>query len=98
MRHAILATHFGERITPAQLKAELLEKFPSVKPQSVNAPDCFYSDRKRAGSGMWEARRVRGEQRWDRGHGCNVDHGFQAADRSQLARAESSASDRIAFA
>jgi hypothetical protein len=44
MRHAILATHIGERITPAQLKAELLEKFPSVKPQSVNAPDCFYSD------------------------------------------------------
>ena len=40
MRHAILATHIGERITPAQLKAELLEKFPSVKPQSVNTPEC----------------------------------------------------------
>jgi hypothetical protein len=50
MRHAILAKHLGERFTPAQLKAELLEKYPSVKPQSVNAPDCFYSDRKRAGS------------------------------------------------
>ncbi len=50
MRHAILAKHVGERFTPAQLKVELLEKFPSVKPQSVNAPDCFYSDRKRAGS------------------------------------------------
>jgi hypothetical protein len=50
MRHAILAKHVGERFTPAQLKFELLEKFPSVKPQSVNAPDCFYSDRKRAGS------------------------------------------------
>jgi hypothetical protein len=50
MRHAILAKHIGERFTPAQLKAELLEKFPWVKPQSVNAPDCFYSDRKRAGS------------------------------------------------
>jgi hypothetical protein len=50
MRHAILTKHIGERFTPAQLKAELLEKFPSVKPQSVNAPDCFYSDRKKAGS------------------------------------------------
>src|ERR1035438_6423279 len=50
MRHAILAQHRGTRVTPAQLKAELLENYPSVKPQSVNAPDCFYSDRKRAGS------------------------------------------------
>lgn len=50
MRHAILAKYIGERVSPAQLKAELLEKFPGVKPQSVNAPDCFYSDRKRAGS------------------------------------------------
>lgn len=50
MRHAILAQHRGRRVTPAQLKAELLEKFPSVKPQSVNASDCHYSDRKRAGS------------------------------------------------
>jgi hypothetical protein len=50
MRHAILAKHVGERITPAQLKAELLDRFPSVKPQSVNASDCHYSDRKRAGS------------------------------------------------
>jgi hypothetical protein len=50
MRHAILAKHIGERVTPAQLKTDLLEKFPSVKPQSVNASDCHYSDRKRAGS------------------------------------------------
>src|SRR5882762_1976581 len=50
MRHAILAQHIGMRVTPAQLKADLLEKFPSVKPQSVNASDCHYSDRKRAGS------------------------------------------------
>jgi hypothetical protein len=49
-RHAILARHIGERITPTQLRAELLERFPDTKPQSVNAPDCFYSDRKRAGS------------------------------------------------
>jgi hypothetical protein len=49
-RHAILARHIGERITPAQLKVELLERFSDTKPQSVNAPDCFYSDRKRAGS------------------------------------------------
>ncbi len=49
MRHVILATHKGERLTPTQLKAELLAKFRSVKPQSVNAPDCFYSDRKLAG-------------------------------------------------
>jgi hypothetical protein len=27
MRHAILAQHMGRRVTPAQLKAELLEKF-----------------------------------------------------------------------
>src|SRR5437016_1770694 len=50
MRHAILAKHIGERVTPAKLKAELLESFPGVKPQSVNASDCHYSDRKRAGS------------------------------------------------
>jgi hypothetical protein len=50
MRHTILAKHAGQRISPAQLKTELLEKFPSVKPQSVNASDCHYSDRKRAGS------------------------------------------------
>jgi hypothetical protein len=37
MRHAILAKHIGERFTPTQLKVELLEKFPSVKPKSVNA-------------------------------------------------------------
>jgi hypothetical protein len=49
-RHAILAKHLGERFTPAQLKAELFETFPETKPQSVNAPDCFYSDRKKAGS------------------------------------------------
>jgi hypothetical protein len=29
MRHAILAKHVGERITPAQLKAELLGGFPT---------------------------------------------------------------------
>ena len=39
MRHAILATHIGERITPAQLKAELLEKFPSVKPRVSIRPN-----------------------------------------------------------
>jgi hypothetical protein len=50
MRHAILAKRTGERITPGQLKAEMLKKFPFVKPQSVNAADCFYSDLKRAGS------------------------------------------------
>jgi len=50
MRHAILAKHIGERFTPTQLKVELLEKFSSVRPQSVNASDCHYSDRKRAGS------------------------------------------------
>jgi hypothetical protein len=49
-RHAILAAHKGERVTPAQLKAELLQRFPGVKPGSVNAADCFYTDRKRAGS------------------------------------------------
>jgi hypothetical protein len=49
-RHAILARYKDERITPTQLKAELLVRFPDTKPQSVNAPDCFYSDRKRAGS------------------------------------------------
>lgn len=49
-RHAILAMHIGERIAPMQLKAELLERFPDTRPQSVNAPDCFYSDGKRAGS------------------------------------------------
>ncbi len=60
MRHAILAKHVGERFTPAQLKVELLEKFPSVKPQSVNAPDCYYSDRKRAGSTCPECRKLGG--------------------------------------
>jgi hypothetical protein len=45
MRHAILAKHIGQRVTPTQLKVELLAKFPSVKPQSVNASDCHYSDR-----------------------------------------------------
>jgi hypothetical protein len=60
MRHAILAVHVGERFTPAQLKVELLEKFPSVKPQSVNAPDCYYSDRKRAGSTCPECRKLGG--------------------------------------
>jgi hypothetical protein len=50
MRHAILAKHTGERFTPTQLKVELLAAFPSVKPQSVNASDCHYSARKRAGS------------------------------------------------
>ena len=50
MRHAILGKHIGEQFTPTQLKVELLEKFPGVKPQSVNASDCHYSDRKRAGS------------------------------------------------
>lgn len=59
-RHAILARHIGQRITPAQLKAELLAVFPSVKPQSVNAPDCFYSDRKRAGSTCPECGKVGG--------------------------------------
>jgi|ERR1700675_1580992 hypothetical protein len=59
-RHTILAKHVGERFTPAQLKVELLEKFPSVKPQSVNAPDCYYSDRKRAGSTCPECRKLRG--------------------------------------
>jgi hypothetical protein len=49
-RHAILAKHIGKQSTATQLKAELLERFPDTKPQSVNAPDCFYSDRKRAGS------------------------------------------------
>ena len=49
-RHAILTKHIGKRITPTQLKAELLERFPDTKPQSVNAPDCSYSDRKLAGS------------------------------------------------
>jgi hypothetical protein len=49
-RHAVLAKHVSERITPAQLKAELLGTFPSLNPSSVNAPDCFYSDRKKAGS------------------------------------------------
>jgi len=50
MRHAVLAKHIGERITPVQLKSELSQKFSSVKPGSVNASDCHYSDRKRAGS------------------------------------------------
>jgi hypothetical protein len=49
MRHAVLAKHKGERFTPAQLKAEVLQEFRGVNPGSVNAPDCFYSDRKRAG-------------------------------------------------
>ena len=60
MRHAILAKHIGERVTPAQLKAELLESFPGVKPQSVNASDCHYSDRKRAGSTCPECGKVGG--------------------------------------
>ena len=60
MRHAILAQHRGRRVTPAQLKAELLEKFPGVKPQSVNASDCHYSDRKRAGSTCPECRKLGG--------------------------------------
>jgi hypothetical protein len=60
MRHAILAQHRGGRVTPAQLKAELLEKFPGVKPQSVNASDCHYSDRKRAGSTCPECRKLGG--------------------------------------
>jgi hypothetical protein len=59
-RHTILAKHVGGRFTPAPLKVELLEKFPSVKPQSVNAPDCYYSDRKRAGSTCPECRKLRG--------------------------------------
>jgi hypothetical protein len=50
MRHEILAKHIGERLTPTQLKVELLAKFPGVKRQSVNASDCHYSDRKLAGS------------------------------------------------
>src|SRR5437867_5848333 len=60
MRHAIFAKHIGERFTPTQLKVELLEKFPSVKPQSVNAADCHYSDRKRAGSTCPECGNLRG--------------------------------------
>jgi hypothetical protein len=60
MRHAILARHLDERFSPAQLKVELLEKFPSVKPQSVNAPDCYFSDRKRAGSTCPECRKLGG--------------------------------------
>ncbi len=60
MRHAILARHKGVRFTPAQLRIELLATFPSVKPQSVNAPDCFYSDRKRAGSTCPECGRLGG--------------------------------------
>jgi hypothetical protein len=50
MRHMVLARHLGERLTPTQLKVELLERFPGVKSQSVNASDCHYSNRKRAGS------------------------------------------------
>lgn len=60
MRHAILAKHVGERFSPAQLKVELLKKFTVVKPQSVNAPDCFYSDRKRAGSTCQECGKLGG--------------------------------------
>jgi hypothetical protein len=60
MRHAILAKHIGRWITPAQLKSELLEKFTSVKPQSVNASDCHYSDRKRAGSTCKECGKLGG--------------------------------------
>ncbi|MGA2003654.1 MAG: transposase zinc-binding domain-containing protein [Terriglobales bacterium] len=44
-------TTLGERFTSGpQLKVELLETFPSVKPHSFNASNCHYSDRKRAGS------------------------------------------------
>jgi hypothetical protein len=60
MRHAILEKHVGKVITPAQLKAELLEEFSGVKPQSVNASDCHYSDRKRAGSTCPECRKLGG--------------------------------------
>src|ERR1700704_6283212 len=60
MRHAILARHLGERLTPARVKAELFEKVPSVKPQSINASDCHYSDRKRAGSTCPECRMIGG--------------------------------------
>jgi hypothetical protein len=60
MRHAILAKHIGERIAPAQLKSELLAQFPSVKPQSVNASDCHYSERKRAGSTCPECGKLAG--------------------------------------
>src|SRR6185437_5415868 len=60
MRHVILAKHLGERISPAQLKVELLKKFPSVKFQSVNASDCHYSDRKKAGSTCPECGKVGG--------------------------------------
>lgn len=59
-RHTILARHLGKRISPAQLKAELLEEFPDTKPQSVNAPDCFYSDRKLAGSTCPECQKLGG--------------------------------------
>lgn len=60
MRHAILAKHVGERFASPQLKVELLAKFSTVKPQSVNAPDCYYSDRKRAGATCPECRKLGG--------------------------------------
>jgi len=59
-RHAILAKHKGERFTPTQLKAELLEEFRGVNPGSVNAPDCFYTDRKRAGCTCTECTKLGG--------------------------------------
>jgi hypothetical protein len=37
-----------------------LQKFSWVKFQSVNAPDCFYSDRKRAGSTCPECEKLAG--------------------------------------
>jgi hypothetical protein len=60
MRHAVLERHIGERLTPSQLRVELLERFPDVKPQSVNASDCHYSDRKKAGSTCPECRKIGG--------------------------------------
>jgi hypothetical protein len=48
MRHAILTKYLGERVTPAQLKAEVRKRF-GVKPQSINPSDCFSTDSKHAG-------------------------------------------------
>jgi hypothetical protein len=48
-RHAVLARHMGNRITPSQLRAEVLQSFPGTNLSSVNPADCFYTANKTAG-------------------------------------------------
>jgi hypothetical protein len=59
-RHSVLARHKGQRITPAQLKAEVLQTFPDTNPSSINPADCFHTAGKAAGCTCGECTKLGG--------------------------------------